>query len=387
MNANAPTTDARAALQAIDKRLAELWRLGSRFVAGWTIDGAALIVAFAPIAELPALAASEPALMRGEKLDVKELVRICNRARLRMEEIPAGPWWASPALLAALETAIGRYGISRTEFHAMARLEIEGFRDLPTAMRIAQLATLSHSINIAAERMEGSGSDIDLGRAPTGQGYRLWNRRQGWKADVDLFCALSLALAENGLARARDASTAPVVKAAFAVGAGWEFSLPRGGGSPAIHNDVLGEIEDETQHLLEAALTGQILIGAFERPMADGPPRPGTIYKLLDAPRFVGLAQRRLGDFDNVMLGAEKVAGIKLYLTGDEIAPGTFDIKAFGYPMAKARTMEAFNVKLNIHRPEQPPFFFGLQHKDLREVAPCRAYHAEAAPRDYVLPA
>jgi hypothetical protein len=383
MIADTPFADARGALQAIDKRLSELWSLGSRFVAGWTLDGATLIVAMAPIARLADLAADEPALLRGEKFDVKEFVRLCNRARLRLEEIPAGPWWGAPAMHAALATAVGRYAISRTEFHAMARLEIEGFRDLPAAMRIAQLATLSHSINIAAERMEGSGSDIDLGRAPAGQGYRLWNRRQGWKADIDMFCAL----AENGLARARDSGTAPVVKAAFAVGGGWEFSLPRGGGSPAIHNDVLGEIEDETQHLLEAALPGQILIGAFERPMADGPPRKGTIYKLLDAPRFVGLAQRRLGDFDNVMLGKEKVAGIKLYLTGDEIAPGTFDIEAFGFPMAKARTMEAFNVKLNIHRPEQPPFFFGLQHKDLRDVAPSRAYHSENAPRDFILSA
>ncbi|MFM8799053.1 MAG: hypothetical protein ACKOEE_00625 [Tagaea sp.] len=387
MTTESNIADARGALQAIDKKLVELWHLGSRFVAGWTLDGATLIVAMSRIADLPKLAADEPALLRGEKLDVKELVRLCNRSGLRMEEIPAGPWWASPAMLAALETAIGRYAIRRTEFHAMARIEVERFRDLPTAMRIAQLATLSHSINIAAERMEGSGSDIDLGRAPTGEGYRLWNRRQGWKADIDLFCLLSLALAENGLARARDAGTAPVVKAAFAVGDGWEFSLPRGGGSPAIHNDVLGEIEDETQHLLEAALPGQILIGAFQRPMADGPPRKGMIYKLLDAPRFVGLAQRRLGDFDNVMLGAEKVAGIKLYLTGDEIGPGTFDIKAFGYPMAQSRTMEAFNVKLNIHRPDRPPFFFGLQHKDLRDVAPCRAYHLDSAPRDYMLPA
>ena len=49
--------------------------------------------------------------------------------------------------------------------------------------------------------------------------------------------------------------------------------------------------------------------------------------------------------------------------------------------------MEAFNVKLNIHRPAQPPFFFGLQHKDLREVAQTRAYRSDETPKDFVLPA
>lgn len=387
MRQDRPITDARSALHAIDKRLGELWQLGSRFVAAWTLDGTTLIVATARIADLPALAASEPALLRGERLDLQQLAQTCTRVRLRMEEIPAGPWWNTPQLQSALEASIGRYAIRRTEFHAMSRIEIDGFRALPTAQRIAQLATLSYSINIAAERLEGAGSDIDLGRAPTGKGYRLWNRRQGWKADIDLFCLLALTLAENGLERARDEAAAPVVKAAFTVGGGWEFSLPRGGGSPAIHNDVLGEIEDDTQSLLEATLAGQILIGAFQRPMAEGAPRKGMIYRTLDAPRFVGLAQRRLGDFDNVMLGAEKVSGIKLYLTGDEIAPGTFDIKSFAYPIGRARTMEAFNVKLNIHRPAQPPFFFGLQHKDLRDVAQTRAYRSDEAPKDFVLPA
>ena len=196
---------------------------------------------------------------------------------------------------------------------------------------------------------------------------------------------MQLALAENGLARARDARTAPVVKAAFTVAAGWEFSLPRGGASPVIHNDVLGEVRDLVELLVDAALPRQILIGSFGRPMVEGPPQFGNIYKNLDAPRFMGLAQRRLQDFDNVLLGEEKVSSLKLYLTGDEIGPGTFDIKAFVYPIRSTQEMEAFNVKLNIHRPDQTPFFFGLQHRDLKDVAPTRAYFGENAPREFVL--
>ena len=377
--------DARSALLAIDKRLIELWREGAWFVAGWTLDKEELVVAMAPTADLPQLADSEPALMRGDPLDAKALVKVAQRARLRIDSIPAGHWWTTAQMRAALAQSIQRYSIRRSPFHAMGRIEIDGFAALPTAEQIAQLATLSYSINIAARRIADLGSEIDLGRSATAAGYRLWNRRQGYRADIDLFCLMSLALAENGLARARDARTAPVVKAAFTVAAGWEFSLPRGGASPAIHNDVLGEVRDLVGQLVDAALPRQILIGSFNRPMVDGAPQFGNIYKNLDAPRFMGLSQRRLHDFDNVLLGEEKVSSLKLYLTGDEIGPGTFDIKAFAYPIKADEKMEAFNVKLNIHRPDQTPFFFGLQHRDLKDVAPAHAYFGENAPREFVL--
>jgi hypothetical protein len=365
--------------------MVELWREGAWFVAGWTLDKEDLVVAMAQIADLPLLAESEPALLRGDPLDSKALINVAKRAGLRIDSIPAGGWWTTPPMKAALAQSVQRYAIRRSPFHAMGRIEIEGFSRLATAEQIAQLATLSYSINIAARRIADLGSEIDLGRSATPAGYRLWNRRQGYRADIDLFCLIALALAENGLARARDARTAPVVKAAFTVAAGWEFSLPRGGASPVIHNDVLGEVRDLVTQLVDAALPGQILIGSFDRPMVEGSPLFGNIYRNLDAPRFMGLSQRRLQDFDNVLLGTEKVSSLKLYLTGDEIGPGTFDIKAFRYAIRTGVSLDAFNVKLNIHRPDQTPFFFGLQHRDLADVAPTHAYFAENAPREFVL--
>jgi hypothetical protein len=379
------TGDARQALRAIDKRLAELWQMGSWFVAGWSLEATDLIVALAPIGLLPELAKSEIGLLRGDALDGRGLIAVAKRADLRIEAIPAGTWWTAPAMRAALAQSVQRYAIRRSPFHAAARIEIANFASLETVEQVVQLATLSYSLNLAAERLVAANSDIDLGRSATAAGYRLWNRRQGWKADTDLFCLLALALAENGLARARDPRTAPVVKAAFAVGPGWEFSLPRGGGSPMIHNDLLGEVRSTVSTLVECALPGQILTGTFDRPMVDGAPRPGVIYKNLDAPRFMGLAQRRLGDFDNVLLGPEKIAGLKLYLTGEEIGRGTFDVSAFGYALPDGADIEAFNVKLNIFRPANPPLFFGLQQKDLVDVARRRAYHSDDSAREFVL--
>jgi hypothetical protein len=385
MAEDAPATDARSALLAIDRRMVELWREGAWFLAGWMLEKNELVVAMAPIADLPELAGNEPALLRGDPMDASALFKVAKRAKLRVETITAGGWWTTAALKTALTQCIQRYAIRRSTCHAMARIEIDGFAALSTAEQIAQLATLSHSLNIAARRIADRGSEIDLGRAATPAGYRLWNRRQGYRADIELFCLLALALAENGLARARDARAAPVVKAAFTVAAGWEFSLPRGGPSPIIQNDVLGEVCDVVATLVETAAPRQILIGAFDRPMVEGPPAYGNIYKSIDAPRFVSLAQRRLQDFDNVLLGAEKVSSLKLYLTGDEIGPGTFDIKSFRYPVRADATIEAFNVKFNIHRPEQPPLYFGLQHQDVPDIAPSRAYCSESAPREFVL--
>jgi hypothetical protein len=382
---DAPVNDPRSALHAIDRRLVELWREGARFVAGWTLDNLDVVVALAPTARLPGLAQSEPALLRGDPLDAATLTKIASLAGLETARIHAGAWWGTTSMKAALAQSIQRYAIRRSYFHAMGRIEIDGFAGLPTAEQISQLATLSYSINVASHRIADLGTEIDLGRSSTGGGFRLWNRKQGYRADIDLFCLIALALAENGLARARDELSAPVVKAAFTVAAGWEFSLPRGGPSPVIHNDVLGEVRDVLMRLVDAALPRQILIGSFNRPMVEGPPQPGHIYRNLDAPRFMGLSQRRLQDFDNVLLGGEKVSSLKLYLTGDEIGPGTFDIKAFRYPIRKDESMDAFNVKLNIHRPDQTPFFFGLQHRDLKDVAPAHAYYGEDAAREFVL--
>jgi hypothetical protein len=385
MAEDAPASDPRAALLAIDRRMVELWREGAWFLAGWMLEKADLVVAMAPIVDLPQLADNEPALLRGDPMDAQALIKVAKRAKLRVETIAAGGWWTTPALKSALVQSVQRYAIRRSTCHAMGRIEIDGFAALSTAEQIAQFATLSHSINIAARRIADRGSEIDLGRAATPAGYRLWNRRQGYRADIELFCLMALALAENGLARARDARTAPVVKAAFAVAAGWEFSLPRGGPSPIIQNDVLGEVCEQVAMLVDTAAPRQILIGAFDRPMVEGPPAFGNIYKSIDAPRFVNFTQRRLQDFDNVLLGAEKVASLKLYLTGDEIGPGTFDVKSFRYPVSADTTIEAFNCKFNIHRPEQPPLYFGLQHQDVPDIAPSRAYCAENSPREFVL--
>ena len=61
---DAPPTDPRSALLTIDRRMVELWREGAWFLAGWTLDRSDLFVAMAPIADLPVLAQTEPALLQ-----------------------------------------------------------------------------------------------------------------------------------------------------------------------------------------------------------------------------------------------------------------------------------------------------------------------------------
>ena len=113
MAEDAPATDARSALLAIDRRMVELWREGAWFLAGWMLERNELVVAMAPIADLPELAGSEPALLRGDPMDASALFKVAKRAKLRVETITACGWWTTAELKSALTQGFNRYAIRR----------------------------------------------------------------------------------------------------------------------------------------------------------------------------------------------------------------------------------------------------------------------------------
>ena len=43
---------------------------------------------------------------------------LAQRARLRIDSIPAGGWWTTPTMKAALGQSVQRYAIRRSPFHA-----------------------------------------------------------------------------------------------------------------------------------------------------------------------------------------------------------------------------------------------------------------------------
>ncbi len=384
---NRAPPDPRVAVRELDRRLAELWRLGRNVLLGWDVQGEVLLALFAPSYRLRDVLAADPGVLRVARTVDERLIALAARLQLRPERIPLGPGLGGARDCERMVDAVTRrYVIRQVDFRAAALVQIDGLDGFDAIDRLALLSSLSFSINVAQSRMAGQGRDIDIGRSTVAGGYLLWNRQEGAAADQDLFCLVTLALADNALARTHgDPRTAPQVKTAFHVGRCYEFHQPQGL-SLTISNSILGPLTDELEAMAAHARPNQIILAGFTRPLAEGSVESDRIYKVLDTPRLLGLAQSRLSKFDNALLDGRKVSAINIYLTGDEIMKGTYNIKYYNMPLAQRPDFTMFNAKINIHRPDGAPIFLGLQNRDADALGlSCRPYDPHDAPREYLV--
>jgi hypothetical protein len=384
MPQNQPLTveQIRQDIRILDEELNRYWNLGKNIVLGWCPTDSGLLALVVPHYFLPDIAQQRFHLLYGRReMSPRQFERVAimfNTAGVAVG-LPHVDW-DRPTLARAVEPVLHRYSVTRTEFRAGILFDIVDLASKTAVDQVTQLNSLSYAVNVAQSRLQQAGIDVDLARTSTPTGLIVWNRLEGLRADVNLYCLMALALAENALARAKgDRHTAPELRACFDIAHTYDYHQPQGL-SPTIQSCITGELTRRLGVMRGAARPGQILIGHFQRPNSDLPVEPNVLYKMTDVARFLALADRSLSQLNSLQLSGDRIASIKAYLTGEQIEGGFFSIKQYSVSDEFGTKATVFNAKVNIERDSGKPVYLGRQNKELD------GYGFEAVPFDVAAP-
>lgn len=372
----------RGNLLDLDRQLHQHWGLGRNLLLAWCPHDDGVLILAVPHYAIAEYAAStsgtgSPQQDSAHDFTVRLLTgsrqfsfrQLANAARLLGVEprrlALRQPLCGSDAEADLISRMLRRYGVSYVPSRAVALFDIVGFGLLRPFEQMTQLNSLAHSLNSAQSKLLGNRMCVDFARSGTGDGFYIWNRSLGVDADTNLYHLMHLVLADNAIARRKARGrTVPLLRACFHVGPCYEFHHAEGL-NPTLYTQIVGDVTVELARMIERAMPGQILVGAFE---ADLPERGHAVSDVvrLDAIEFVERAQGNLTQLNGLELSGEAIESIKCYLTGRARSDGTFTIRKLAINDKHGLSHNVFNAKVNIYRRSADPILLGIEDKLLR---------------------
>jgi len=337
------------------------WNYGSNAIVGWTpVDGGIEFIV-APVLTLFSATDLHRRIFHGDRLMGAGTFHRVSAA-LEVEPIFA-PLEASiasrdpMALKRLMDPTIRPYIVSKTRERACFLLDISGFSLFRPEEQAAQLSLLWYSLNIAEEKARQHEIHVDLARSTTGDGFYVWNRMKGYRADVDLFCVLMLALSHHALQqREVTGPFSPTIRSCFSIGSHYSYHhLDQGS---RMENDyIVGDLTIELARLIEHAKANQILIGEFNR-LEDSTGEQSATQDFLKS------VEAKLSGLMNVEMNDLKIAHISAYLTGAK-QEGAFQARRLAVRDKHDMEHHAFNAKVNLFFWDEDPIYLGLQDVDV----------------------
>lgn len=289
----------RRVLRELDLAINAIWRLGQNMVVGWSHEGSTVFLCVVPTLKVFEAAATVPQVFQGQRhMPSTPFQNLCkdlqarpNRVSLPLQ-VGDGREELSPAII---DNLIRRYSVTRTPHRAVMLFDIVGFSLASSIEQVAQLNSLEYSINGATKRLRQVGTELELARSTVGDGFYVWNRSTGLQADIATYIALILILADNARARREvQSGFVPLLRACFTIGPHYSYHQVEGT-SPRGFEYIVGEVTITLARLISKALTNQMIVGAFRRPLDNVPGRE------LDTPMFMtqaAAAMAKLGPGD-----------------------------------------------------------------------------------------
>ncbi len=360
------TDQIRDGLREIDIAVANSWNLGKNMAVGWAPHEVGIQVCIAPSYRVLGLAATHARLLNGPRMmDDETFGEICKVLRARPIRI------ALPFKIGArraegevdpetVDTVIRRYSIVRTDHRAVMMFEITDFSKASPVEQIARLNSLEYSINNAAKKLADAGLPVELARSTAGDGFHyVWNRFQGFDADLRAYAALLLILMDNALAHRHAgivAGIVPVLRACFSIGSHYAYHQVEGT-KPRTFEYVTGEVTITLARLINKAQVGQILIGNFQRPIEPA----GNIDALLFLARAEYLLQRLSG----AAVDDHVIKEVHSIVTSGTVGGVAHPVVKYVITDKHGYHHEAFNVRAKIRREGAELIELGLRPEAL----------------------
>lgn len=362
-------------LQVFEAALRNLWNLGRNIVLQWAAgaDGIRLLV----IPQYVIASTSNNDACDGSQADVIKSIlaspKQVDSYTLEMNAARLGFYLVAvpvaPKTLRLYEEAIceivDRFGPHYVEHQAVALFDIVGFSLCTPLEQVAQINSLSYSLNSAHARMLGKRTDIGFARSTTGDGFYVWNRDSSIQANINLYHFMHLALADNAIARSKsEGNVTPELRAAFHVGSHYEFHQSEGL-RPVSSSFIVGEVTIELARMVDYTRPGQVLVGDFKVPMNNA--ELGEV-EYVDTGRFIELTQETLSSLEGLVLSGDRIDAIRCYLTGEKRGE-TFSVRKVTIVDKHGLSREAYNAKINIYRENSDPIFLGLQDANVGQFS------------------
>ena len=347
-------------LERLNAVLREQWNYGSNALVGWRRYAHGIIYLAVPALRIFSSVKEHHRIVHGERMMGKrtfaEIAKLLlaepKRFSFRQED-----GFAPEISSAEIDTVFSRYTITHTRNRAVFLHDIAGFSLFSPEEQAAQLSTLEYSLNIAEEKIAEFGTEVDLARSTTGDGYYAWNRIKGKEADVNIFCVLMVALAHQALQQRRMSdSQVPTIRTVF--GTGSHYSYHQNNRLSAVGSDyIVGEVTIDLARLIGSAKPNQILISGLG---GDGEAE-SDVANILD---FFDHATAILGSLKNVEMGELTISRISTYLTGELNPDGSYAVRELDITDKHGKRHTAYNAKVNIFLSNDDPIFLGLQNND-----------------------
>ena len=344
----------------MDGELARLWRLGGNAIIGWSALRGGIAVLSVPQFLLPNILPNYENILIGSrkmsKMKLQSVSDICEIEPYNIKfpsstKITKVQW-------RDLDELIHRYSIIKTNDKAVILFDIDGFSHYTALEQVTALNSLSYSINVAHRRAKECGLNIVVSQSTTGDGFYIWNEMTGLKANLDLYCLMTLVLADNALSSQKSSKNiVPSLRTCFHVGSCYEYYQASGERLSADHF-IVGDVTIDLARMIERALSGQILIGNFDN-FIENESEPLSTVQFMDS------AKEYFTHFDNITLSREKVTTIKCYLTGEQTEGEEFNIIRYVIRDKHDYKHVVFNAKVNIYRQRGAPVYLGRQSCDL----------------------
>lgn len=371
----------RSNLADLHRQLQKHWALGRNLVLGWCGDSGdilALVVPHYAIADycqgIPADTTNEPGvnphgfinrLLAGPRHYSQHQLRTAARllgtepCRLRLRQ----PLTGSAVEVTAVERLVARYGIRYVPSRAVALFDIVGFSLRDPFEQMAQINSLTCSLNAVHSKLLSRRVHVDFARSSTGDGFYIWNRSLGREADINLYHFMHLVLADNAIARQKaNGRTVPLLRTAFQIGSCYELQHAEGL-NPTMYSHIVGEVTISLARMIASGMPGQILVGEFAGQPGHGGAGPEEVT---EPAAFLESAQPSLQNLNGLELSGEAIESIKCYLTGMAREDGTFSIRRLSIEDKHGVVRGAYNAKVNIYRRGAQPILLGIQDRALR---------------------
>jgi len=364
----------REGLREIDIAVHNVWTLGKNMIVGWTADDEGLQVCFAPTYRVLGEAGNNPHLLDGSRqMDPQVFARTCRilQARPLHLELPFKVGTAKGEVPPdAVDTVIRRYSIVRTSHRAVMLFDIVGFQAAPPVIQLSQFTSLESSISSAGELLTEAGLSVELARSTAGDGFiYVWNREAGFEADLRTYAALLVTLIDNALVRQQlgfDNPLVPTLRSGFTIGSHYSYHQVEGT-KPRGFEYATGQVTITLARMIEKALGGQILIGAFDRPMGDraASDRPAGETPSVDTVLFLAHAEKLLARLKGRKLGEATLGEIRGILSGGTIDKKAQSVVKYAVADKHGNRYEAFNLRLKADAGGKAPLEIGLSGNDL----------------------
>jgi hypothetical protein len=404
----APAEDERAApdsisivqrgnLKTLEKTLRRQWRLGQNIVLCWSADERGLLVIFVPHYFLGNYCAGGEAgavQELGNEAFIRKLISGTRRKTREelfkvSERLDVAPTFVKlntalteeKTVLEAVEQLIKRYGLSYVESRAVLLLDIVEFSLHTPFEQASQLNSLSYSLNSAYNKLLARGIEVNFARTTTGDGYYIWNRDLGPRANQDLFYFMLLVVADNAVARAASkGNTVPVIRTGYHIGGHYELYQAEGV-NPTVFSYIVGDVTIELARMVDLAQAHQILIGDFSCESPAREPVPGKAAAKVSTPAYISICNRDLAAVQGTQLSGKTMGSMACHLSESADKSDKSGPRRFRIVDKHGLSRHAYNLQIDIDL-EGRSLALGLGESQL----PCRGDDSDSRPQPAAAP-